>query len=153
MASLASFGSFGREQRADLGLERVAPCLELGQLAPRQLGELGVGVGRERASVLDAAHRLLVAAAGLEQWPQLGQLLPRLGELRGLARDGRVGEALLQRPGAHPQLSDFFQPIGHGEDGNLRDLGGLRGTGGGCEASRIGSPLASGRLESEIAAV
>src|SRR5437867_4460131 len=89
-------GVLGQEELLEGCVERGQARLERGQLAARQLAQLGVLLARELAVLLDLARHALALAPADDRLLELRPFPGELGELAPVGDDGRVRNQALQ---------------------------------------------------------
>ena len=89
-------GVLREEELLEHRVERDQARLERGQLAARQLAQLGVLLARELAVLLDLARHALALAPAGDRLLELRPFPGELGELAPVGDDGRVRDQALQ---------------------------------------------------------
>src|SRR5438876_3925158 len=89
-------GILGEEELLEHRVERGQPRLERGQLAARQLAELGILLAQALAVLLDLACHVLALAPAGDRLLELGALPGAPRELAPVGDDGRVRDQALQ---------------------------------------------------------
>src|SRR5439155_310392 len=89
-------GVLGEEEVLEGRVERGQTRLERGQLAARQLAQLGVLLAHELAVLLDLARQALALAPAGDRLLELRPFPGELGELAPVGDDGRVRDQALQ---------------------------------------------------------
>ena len=107
------------QEQADLLLELRAARLELGDLALRELAQLGVALGEHRLRALEVGQELAVLGGGVgRRAAGPASSLASFAYSAGLAATAGLGEALLELRGAVRERLDLRQQFGHGEPGS-----------------------------------
>ena len=101
------------EELEELGVEIHQFGLELLDLAPRHLGDLGVRVLRHGPRIFELAQHLAVARPHLVDGPHGAEILGEVAKPAGLSRDLGVGELALDLASALFDFDDSFEVLGH----------------------------------------